>query len=374
MRNTTISICKALAIILMVAGHAECPAALSKFLFEFHMPVFFATAGYFFSLKYLNDEATFVKKRLRGLYLPFLKWSVFFLIIHNTMFRLGILNEQYGNAAGGVTHPYTWHQIQQNLWTMVTAMGGYDQFLCGAFWFFRALLVTSILYLIIYKGLHHLTKRLHRPPHPLTVPIAICLLMLLLGAWKTAEGIKIVTIVQGGYREIMGTFFFGCGFLFRQLQPKYRPSWWGTIVFAAIVWLFSEYYPSNMGWRATFEQFVRLPLPAVCGILLIYNVSTVLDRHDNLIRRFLVYCGDHTLYIFVFHILAFKAVNPLKIWYYQLDWAQMGCHLVIHHHSADDYFWLLYTLAGVALPLLGYWGYTQVWPRLHSKLTGQRND
>lgn len=122
-RNTVISICKALAIILMVIGHADAPDVVSAFLYEFHMPVFFITAGYFFSLRYLNDEATFVKKRIKGLYIPFLTWAVFFLLIHNWMFDLGILNEQYGNWSGGVTHPYSWHQMQQNLWTMVTAMG-----------------------------------------------------------------------------------------------------------------------------------------------------------------------------------------------------------------------------------------------------------
>ena len=143
-RDTTISVCKGIAIILMVIAHAEAPGRLCRFIFEFHMPLFFITAGYFFSLKYLNDEATFVKKRVKGLYWPFVKWSVFFLIIHNWMFDIGILNEQYGNEAGGVTHPYTWHQIQQNLWNIVTAMGGYDQFLCGAFWFFRGLFVASL--------------------------------------------------------------------------------------------------------------------------------------------------------------------------------------------------------------------------------------
>ena len=60
-RDTTISIAKGIAIILMVIAHAEAPGWLCKFIFEFHMPLFFITAGYFFSTRYLNDEATFVK-------------------------------------------------------------------------------------------------------------------------------------------------------------------------------------------------------------------------------------------------------------------------------------------------------------------------
>ena len=220
-RNTTISICKGIAIILMVIAHAEAPGWLCKFIFEFHMPLFFITAGYFFSLKYLNDEVTFVKKRVKGLYWPFVKWSVFFLLIHNWMFSIGVLNEQYGNEAGGVTHPYSWHQIQQNLWNIITAMGGYDQFLCGAFWFFRGLFVASILYLIIYMMLDVALSKTTMISKK-SIPYLVCIIMLLLCAWKTYEGLKIITLVQGGYRDLMGCFFFGCGFIFRQFADRYQ--------------------------------------------------------------------------------------------------------------------------------------------------------
>ena len=357
-RDTVISIAKGIAIILMVVAHAEAPGWLCKFIFEFHMPLFFITAGYFFSLKYLNDEATFVKKRVKGLYWPFVKWSVFFLIIHNWMFDIGILNERFGNETGGVTHPYTWHQIQQNLWHIFTAMGGYDQFLCGAFWFFRGLFVASILYLIIYKVVLHVLpeKRANAAPY------LICLIMLLLCAWKTYEGLKIITLVQGGYRDLMGCFFFGCGFIFRQYAGQYRQfigrhyaAMWTTILFAVIVLLFSKYLTANMNWRSTFVQFLSLPIPALLGFLMTYNISLWLDRHEGRLKQFLVYTGNNTLNIFIFHIVAYKVVSLLKIWYYDLDIRQIGCHMVIHEYSQQDLFWILYTIAGVGLPLGCTW-------------------
>lgn len=350
--NTTISICKAIGIILMVVTHSGCPSAIGSFAFEFHMPLFFITAGYFFSLRYLDDEATFVKKRIKGLYLPFLKWSVFFLIIHNWMFDLGILNETYGNASGGVTHPYSWHQMQQNLWTMVTAMGGYDQFLAGAFWFFRGLFVASIFYLLLFKAFDFAAPKACKVNwRNLAIPIAICITALALATWKTSEGLRVINIIQGGYREIMGTFFFGCGFIFRQLHNKYKITWWNTAIFAATTFAFSRFAPASMAWNSDFQQFARLPLPAVCGFLMTYNISTWIDRSKGRIKQFLVFCGDNTLPIFVFHLVAFKAVSLIKIWWYGLDYLQIGCHTVIHEHSNDDCFWILYTIAGVGLPL-----------------------
>lgn len=48
-RDASISIAKAVAIILMVIGHTEYPGLLTSCLYTFHMPLFFITAGYFFS-------------------------------------------------------------------------------------------------------------------------------------------------------------------------------------------------------------------------------------------------------------------------------------------------------------------------------------
>ena len=321
-RETTISICKGIAIILMVIAHAEAPGWLCKFIFE---------------------------------------WAVFFLIIHNWMFDLGILNERYGNEMGGVTHPYSWHQIQQNLWNIVTAMGGYDQFLCGAFWFFRGLFVASILYLIIYKVMDACVSRLPKISKN-AIPYLICLLMLLLCGWKTYEGLKIVTLVQGGYRDMMGCFFFGCGFIFRQYVDRYHALisrnyifLWTAILFGAIVFLFSKYLTANMNWRSTYTQFLSLPIPALLGFLMTYNISQWIDRHQGWLKQSLGYIGDHTLYIFIFHICAYKVVSLLKIWYYGLDIRQIGCHMVIHEYSQQDWFWVAYTIAGVGIPLALYW-------------------
>lgn len=366
--NEAISICKAIGIILMVAGHAECPGLLGNFLYEFHMPLFFITSGFFFSLKYLDDEATFVKKRIRGLYVPFVKWSVFFLIIHNLMFSLGILNEQYGNAAGGVTHPYSWHQMQQNLWNIITSMGGYDQFLCGAFWFFRGLLVSSILYLVLFKTLNHFAMMYGRDYRGIGIPMAICCIMLLLGAWKTLEGLKVTNIVQGGYREIMGTFFFGCGFIFQQMQEYYKTKWWHTAILASVVFAFSRLAPSSMAWNANFNQFISLPLPALCGFLMTFNIATWLAKGKGRLKHFLVYCGDNTLSIFVFHILSYKIVSLIKIWYYDLDIKQIGCHMVVHQYSDTDCFWVLYVIAGVGIPLAWTWAYRKIASHIRSSI------
>ena len=61
-----------------------------------------------------------------------------------------------------------------------------------------------------------LATKTGREAQPTTIGALVCMTTLGLAAWQTGEGLRITTIVQGGYRDIMGTFFFGCGFIFSQ--------------------------------------------------------------------------------------------------------------------------------------------------------------
>ena len=231
MRNHVISICKGIAIILMVVGHTEGPGFLMHIVYLFHMPIFFITAGYFFSRKYLSDPWSFVVKRFKGLYVPMVKWSLFFLLIHNLMFRIGLLSEHYGNWENGVTHPYNLHTFLQRAVNIVTSMSGYDEFLAGAFWFFRALLISSILFLALYYVLDGKWRRLRGNG----IVVCICLAALGFAALKIGNGLKVVNVVQGGIREAWGVFFFGVGVLYRSYEHRIKEHWVPALVYAGIL-------------------------------------------------------------------------------------------------------------------------------------------
>ena len=351
--NTNLSICKAIAIILMCMGHTEGPKLLMDFIYLFHMPVFFIAAGYFFDKKYLDDPWTFCKKRFKGLYVPFVKWSVFFLVLHNLFFKIGLLNGQYGNWAGGITHPYSWHDIWQRLVHIIFSMGGYDEFLAGAFWFFRGLLVASIVFLILYLLLNNRHKWLNHN----TIPWVIIALTIGFAWFKVANGLNIATIVQGGIRDCWGVTFFAMGVLYRRHEHLIPEHWALTLLYAALLVGGAALEFQGMALKVQLRTVATLPVTGAIGFLMVHSIASWLDRHDGLVKRFLVYCGNNTLYIFVFHIISFKIVSAIKIMWYHLDWGQIGCHMVIHDGSTTDLFWVLYTIVGTAVPLLGIWTY-----------------
>lgn len=350
--NNVISICKGIAIILMVLGHAEPPTLISNFIYIFHMPLFFITAGYFFSRKYLDDPWTFCVKRFKGLYIPFLKWSLFFLILHNLWFKIGLLNEQFGNWTGGVTHPYGTREFFQRLMLIFTSMSGYDEFMAGAFWFFRGLLIASIMFLILYKLIDSKTKL-----SPIAGVIAVCTIALAFNAFRLGFGFKLKYIPNGGLREVWGIFFFGIGVIYRYYEEKIGNRRWVTAICLAIMCVGAWNHWCGMNNNGQMRDLATLPLTGIAGFLVTKHLSTIINLAGGIVARTLTYIGSNTLYIFIFHIISFKVVSWLKIIWYDLDPGQIGCHMVIHFNNHEDYFWLLYTIVGTALPLLVLWAW-----------------
>ncbi len=356
------AVMKALAIIFVVVSHAGAPSWLTRFVFQFHVPVFFLCAGYFFSTKYLRREADFVGRRFKGLYLPFVKWSLFFLVLHNLLFPLGILNEQYGNAAGGVLHPYSWQQFCQRAWNIVTNMSGYDEFLGGSFWFFRSLFVASLLFLLLLRASESLPS-LRSPRRAAWAILAGSTFLLV---WKSAAGLSIPGLAGGGSRELMALALMAAGFLLHIYRRFLRYDWPALLGTTAILVVFAAVYPTSMAVRPSAGQALALLVTGVAGFCFLRGLSAYVLLAGSAVSSPFVYIGRHTLYVFAFHLAAFKVVSAVKVACYGLPWFAVGGHPVVQAEKGD-LFWLLYVLAGVSLPLLWREGY--LWLERHYDLS-----
>lgn len=374
MRDQTFTLLKALAMLLVVVAHAAAPSYLGRLAYMINVPAFFIFAGYMFKLTYLQDKTAFVLGRIRRLYLPFVRWSILFLLLHNLLFPLGLLSEQYGNGAGGVTHPYTWTQMAQNLWSIVFNMSGYDPFLGGAFWFFRALLLSSFAFLLLLwmagrvKCLREVKTQLG----------SILLLMLALATWLALDNLKITGVAQGGYRELMGVAFMALGCLLRHSEAQ-RPSLplahpaLGVGLGILILVPFTLWFPVSMATRPSgIASIYALVVAGMAGFFLLRGLSHYLRLLPEKVLRPLYYLGDNTIYVLAFHLFAFKLVSALKVSVYGLPWGMVGGHPVVQH-AKDDFFWLLYVLVGTAVPLLWLWAWRSLCQRHQLKTESPRD-
>ena len=365
MRTPSFTILKAIAIILVVIAHSAAPAYLSNFAYMVGVPAFFVLSGYFFKLDNLDNTSDFVIRRTKTLYLPFIKWGVFFLILHNLFFEVGLLSESYGNAQGGVTHPYNWTQAAQHLWSMVFNMSGYDPFMAGAFWFFRALFLANIAFIFLFKA----TRQLGKFKTSTLQVVSVIVLAFLLALWQASMGLHITGVAQGGYRELMGIVLLGIGFLLRRADETPDSSIWHNpiIMLAAssvVLMILTFVYPISMAAKP--GSVLSVPILTVAGtaaFIWLRGLSEFILQLPEKYTQWLQITGENSLYIFVFHLLAFKVASMIKVGVYQLDWAMVGGHPVVQHELGDG-FWLLYIFVGVILPILPVW----IW----KKITNQR--
>lgn len=150
MRDNSVSISKAIAIILMVLAHSRFSEYGNYWINMFHMPLFFFMAGYCFKDKYLSDWKEYTIRRIKGIYIPFVKWTTVFLLLHNVFYSLNIYNDTYG-FRGNVSHLYTIKEFVINGIHIITRMGGAEQLL-GGYWFLYTLFFSSIIgYCVLRK-------------------------------------------------------------------------------------------------------------------------------------------------------------------------------------------------------------------------------
>ena len=136
--DSRISAVKAICIILMVVGHSGCPQPLSKWIYLFHMPCFFFVSGFLLKDKYLADIWTFVKRRFKGLWWPFVKWSLLFLLLHNVFAALHLYETRY-----------TWSDFLNKTFHILTLTG--SEQLLGGYWFLKELLYASLISIFSLK-------------------------------------------------------------------------------------------------------------------------------------------------------------------------------------------------------------------------------
>lgn len=431
MRNPAITILKAIAIILVVLAQSGSPAPISAVASMLCVSLFFLSAGYCFNPKYLNDTNTFIGRRLKSLYLPFVTCSIVFLLLNSFWFATGILNEQYGTAQGGVAHPLDLHNGLQALWSIVFNMSGYDAFLCGSYWFFRTLFVSSLAFVFLLKLAENV--RWFRSRLAFSASI-VALLAVALALWQISDGLKVTGLAQGGYREFMAIFFLAAGFIYRRFElwleaepfdddyeerldsassefeeeeaeeeeeyvaavpvvpvnvptaavsaaasaeqseapsPRKRGGFIATALTSSVRMVCATPFltvplalgiligiiyvgaPSLTPSATQFSSPLLLALGGVAGFSLVYNLSALLSRVPRL-NKILAFIGENTLYVLLFHLLAFKFVSMLKVGVYGLQWNMIGGYPVVHSDEGA-WFWILYTIVGLALPLGIVW-------------------
>ena len=167
-RVEQLDILKALGIVCMVSGHAYAP--FTKFVYLFHMAIFFIASGFFYKDKNSQDIQSVFKafwKKVKRLYIPLFIWNTIYTLLHNLFIHINVYtdNPQLLNYVSGkwicITEYYSKYDIIMRIIEGTIFSSSEQMF--GTEWFLRVLFMTSIFYLIfdyIIKHLYYFTHHI----------------------------------------------------------------------------------------------------------------------------------------------------------------------------------------------------------------------
>lgn len=334
MRDNKITITKAIGIILMVVVHAGLPQIGANFITMFHMPLFFIVSGYCFKEKYLLNNTDFIKRKIKGLYIPYIKYALLFLVLHNLFFHLNIYNDSYG-FKGEVSHLYSIKEYLSRAFHIITTMSGHEQLL-GGYWFIKQLFFGAIFsFFLIKQWKNHLLFTL------ICIMIA-CIVTNYFNLRIPYFGINSLTILS--------TFFFISGFYIH--THPISNNYYISILYFIIVLVISLLYPTSM-LRFDYKNIIPYSIAAVAGTLLILHISDKINKSQyKTLKNFLIYIGNNTLPILTWHFLSFKLTSILIILIQNRPIEQLAYFPILEDFNSQWKGIIMYSILGIYIPLI----------------------
>ena len=327
--NPVLSIAKGLCIILMVIGHTDGHGLLTKFIFLFHVPLFFFVSGYFNqrTASFPELKARLIK-RVKRLYVPFVIFGTLFLLFDSLFIR-------WGFYADGAMHAGDLKSFSILFAEMLLKMNAPTPLL-GPMWFVRSLFIAAVSLDI---GLYILRKTKYAK------------LILLLGCLAATLVIKLFPPDTPVLRQLVlaafGGFFFMCGMLCRNIPRKVDSIW--TVVLSLVLLLIVTFLTKEF-WSIDVvgvKNTLAYMAIALVGIQFTLSLSRLLDT--TIMGKAFDYVGCNTMPILALHVLCFKPVSCLAIQVCSLPPDSISQFMTIS--GLGGAWWVAYAAAGIAIPL-----------------------
>ncbi len=317
-RLNSIDIAKGIGIILVVIGHTNTPFGIGKVIYQFHMPLFFILSGFFYKDDYIKTPLVFLLGSLKRLYGPFVinGLRLFFIGLLLSYLILGTTGFSF---LGGLKY----------ILLIISGLNS-PQFGGGAFWFLRALFILRFLYLFLNLIINKIENNSLK-----NFIIFVSVFVFLIIGYKTQFPYTISS-------TFIALFFYYVGNLYAKNQKYIKMNVFLLIPAIAVVICSSFINKVDLAYN-TYTYFSLFLLTSICGSYTILFVSEKIKQN-----YILEYIGQKSLSIMIFHFLSFVTINLVIVFLYDLP-----IDRILDYPTIKEYrwWWLLYSVVGVIIPL-----------------------
>lgn len=253
-RINWIDISKGIAIILMVLGHTSIPKPISKYIWSFHMPLFFIVSGMMFKPSKYNNIVEYVKKRVKSLLVPYIFFSAIVFVSY------------YGTE---YWRPY---EIYMG-WT------GY------ALWFVPVLFLGELLLFVI-----SVIKNLGL--------VTIVLIVLIAFGWFLS--FFCVKLPYKMDAVPFATVFLIVGYYAKDAFINSKQNYIVATISLCVSVVFSQLLPKTGIGANAMGLVIPNIANAVIGTYSIFTISKIIENGPRLIVQPLIWCGSNSIFIMAF--------------------------------------------------------------------------
>lgn len=333
-KDQSVTIAKGIGILLMVLGHSGCPMYMIRFIYMFHVPLFFLMSGYCFKEKYLQDSKTFLWRRIKGLYWPLVKYNILFIALHNVLCSIHI----YPESLRWGEHVYS--GILGNSIKIATHLQ-YSEPLLGGFWFLRELFLGSVLAYFAMRLTGKYRKYAFSP-------------LVIIGVLFRHFDIDIFPHhIAINFMVFYAAAFVAFGYTMKGVFKKIPNNKIVVLSLIIVTIVSAIVYPKHEVFNQTTLSMLPYLITSTCGTFMVLLLSKRITRMTSL-ASFFSFCGNNTLTILTWHFLSFKLISLAIVFIFGFPIECLSNHPIIQMPS---FWWVAYFFMGVLLPIIvAYWG------------------
>ena len=254
---------KGIAILLMIVGHTSIPPVISNFIWAFHMPLFFIASGWTTNWQKTHFKV-FTKRKARALIVPFVIYSVIVLIIQISQGWNGFM---YWVSNGWIAY---------------------------ALWFIPVLFLASICTYLVYSVK---SKYFH-----LVCALIFALLGVVLGSYEIQLPWTLSSLPIAVFMIILGTELSR----FSSIVTRSKP--WQVLLLFLITLVVSHFWKLDLCFNI-IKPFVPLMIGAIAGTLMIFMLSSKIDKHFKTLSIILQRVGKETYLLVAFSQIIIMLLN-----------------------------------------------------------------
>ena len=359
------NIAKGIGISLIVLGHSYTDASdssIRSFVYLFHVPLFFILSGYFFKDEYIKDPIKLILRRVRSLWFPYVKWYVFYVLVHNFFLKIYIYNKEIGFHGYGVDR-YCIKEIIIKLLRVIIFRG--SEQLLGAFWFIPCLFFTVVIFLAI--------RVISLKSNNKYITPVLCSFLFIIGNLMHLYNMQIPLFPFDLGLFFISSFLYYIGTLYRKYETKIPDSI--SLAMLSILFLCTLTSLNLIRIESIYSVIgdikiavLYLIITPLLGTYLVVFISKKLSQKGWLL--FFGKLGEHTIAILALHFLCFKLINYIIVIIYGLDKRFIASLPVIEGYES---WFLAYALAGIFLPYTIQLLYKKISILLEKKSRSWRN-